>query len=267
MAPPSRMRSHDAAVLIIISLIQPHKVACQNVSARDLQTAAPTMPPRPNTLPECTDPVTEKGGYEPVCPKGYFRCCATCKGATCFSEKDLFMSWRGVRECVRCPPGYYCKGCDIYEKCRESEIPGRIGPKITPMGSERGQDCEICPAGQEADLELSRCVKRWTDVCNKKFVGRCVRNCRAEDPSRMKNLNFCEKMKCQLFCAMQWSTECAKAFAWECDFRKSGPSPYDLFSEQEEWLTDCNVDCSGAYQLRSLALLWWAVLSVAWRLF
>jgi len=256
---PLRQRTHDAIVLLLVVVLQ--RASCAEdeaaAAAREMVAVVPTMPPRPNTLPSCPDPVTEKPGYEPVCPVGYFRCCATCSGATCYSEKGLQMSWRGIRECIRCYPGDYCAGCDTYQRCRPSEVPGRIGPKISPIGSVRAQDCEICPAGFEADLDRQRCVKRWKDVCNEKYVGRCYRNCRAEDPRRMKNLNFCEKMKCQLYCAQQWSSACTKAFAHECEYRKLGPSEYDLFSESEEWLTDCDVDCNAALGRHSLALLAW----------
>lgn len=225
-----------------------------------------TMPPRPNTLPDCEDPVSEKSGYEPICPAGYFRCCATCKGATCFSEKGLHLSWRGIRECAKCAPGDYCTGCDTYKRCRPSEIVGRIGPKISPGGATRRQDCETCPAGYEADILRAKCVKKWTDVCNAKYVARCTRNCRSMDVTRMKNLNFCEKMQCQLYCAKRWSDACAKAFSFECNYRKQGPSEYDLYSAAEEWLMDCAVDCNGALstnRLPLLLLLTWIVLAIA----
>lgn len=234
--------------------------------ARDLAAFKPTMPPRPNTLPACSNPVNEKAGYEPVCPAGYFKCCAYCKGAVCFSEMGLSLSWRGVRECVRCASGDFCNGCDTYQRCRPSEIPGREGPRISPPGSVRMQDCEICPAGYEADLKRKTCVKKWTHVCNAKYIGRCVRNCKSEDAARMKDLTFCERMKCEIYCAKLWSNECVQAFAHECIYRKQGPSEYDLFSEGEEWLTECNVDCNGALsgqRLHTVALLCCAALAMA----
>lgn len=213
------------------------------------------MPPRPNTLPTCENPLTGKNDYEPVCPPGYFKCCATCKGAMCFSREGLHLSWRGVKECIRCYPGDYCSGCDVYEKCSPSDVPGRQGPKISAEGSSRRQDCEICPAGLEADLSRKRCVRPWTDVCNEKFVNRCVRNCYAEDPKRIKKLTFCESMKCQMFCAKRWSDECAKAFGKECKFLKEGPSAYDTSSSPDDWLhLGCDVNCDGAFASSRLAL-------------
>jgi len=219
-------------------------------------SVVPTMPPRPNTLPTCEDPMTAKGGYEPVCPPGYFKCCATCKGAMCFSRKGLYMSWRGVRECIRCYPGDFCTGCDVYEKCTESEVPGRQGPKISAEGSTRSQDCEICPAGLQADLSRKRCVRQWTDVCNEKFVTRCVRNCYSEDPSKIKKLTFCESMKCQMFCAKRWSEQCAEAFGGECRFLKEGPGAYDTAASAGEWLhLGCDVDCDGVIASLRLPLM------------
>jgi len=82
----------------------------------------------------------------------------------------------------------------------------------------------------------------------------------------MKNLNFCEMMKCQLYCAKQWSDACVTAFSHECKYRMQGPSEYDLFTEGEEWLTGCNVDCSSALSARHLhivVLLCCAVLAMA----
>jgi len=70
----------------------------------------------------------------------------------------------------------------------------------------------------------------------------------------MKNLNFCEKTKCHLECAKMWSDECVKAFSHECIYRKKGPSEYDLYSEEEEWLMDCDVDCNGPATVDQLNL-------------
>jgi len=247
------MRLNDATVLLFVSLID---IICADGDAADARmlAAQPTLPPRPNTLPKCKDPVTGKDGYEPVCPLGYFKCCATCKGAVCFSEKGLDLSWRGVRECIRCAPGDFCNGCDTYSRCPQSKIPGRKGAKISPPGSVRPQECEVCPSSYEADIKRTRCVKKWRDVCNEQFVGRCIRNCKAEEPKRMKNLNFCEQMKCQLYCAKRWSDGCAKAYSKECEYRMDGPSAYDI-TEGEQWLTGCNVDCNGGRSSRHVHMV------------
>jgi len=276
------MTLRDAFVLLVLGFIEHHCIIC----AQDAPTSAPTdavvaadyggaaarkmvalttMPPRPRAF-NCEDPLSGKGGYEPYCPLGYFRCCANCKGAVCFSEKGLSLSWRGVRECKRCAPGDYCTGCDTSARCGESKIRGREGPRISPAGSSRFQDCIICPTGYEADLDRKRCVKKWKHLCNAKYVGRCVRDCKVEDPKRKKNQNFCEMMKCQLYCAMRWSAACAGAFKQECDYRKAGPTEYDLFDPSEEWLTDCNVDCNGAlsaHHLHFLVLLCCMMLALA----
>jgi hypothetical protein len=82
----------------------------------------------------------------------------------------------------------------------------------------------------------------------------------------MKMLNFCENMKCELYCAKRWSDACAKAFSFECEFRKQGPSAYDLYSPDEEWLTTCDVDCAGAVGAHSfnvLPIIFWVALMLA----
>lgn len=82
----------------------------------------------------------------------------------------------------------------------------------------------------------------------------------------MKDLTFCERMKCHIYCAKLWSNECVVAFGHECKYRKEGPSEYDLFSEGEEWLTECNVDCNGALsgqRLHIVVLLCCAALAMA----
>mmetsp|Transcript_40596 Transcript_40596/g.71428 ORF Transcript_40596/g.71428 Transcript_40596/m.71428 type:complete len:261 (-) Transcript_40596:61-843(-) len=217
------------------------------------------MPPRPTIQRlECQDPAyPDKSGYSPVCAPGYFRCCATCKGATCWSEEGLEISWRGIRECVKCKAGDYCDGCDNFQRCPKSDRSGSPGPKISPPGSIRPQDCEICATGLEADIERRRCVQKYSDVCESRFVGRCMRQCEAEDPSRGKQLTPCEKMKCQMYCAKDWSPDCLSAMEKQCRYLVGGPGEYDLFAEEEEWLYGCDVDCSSAVttKLPGVALL------------
>lgn len=267
------LQSHERRSFLLFLLGLIHDAACDDWTSnsswdqqllwdRQLQTIATsvTLEPRPNNPPTCPDPVTEQedSGYEPKCPPGYFRCCATCKGAVCYSETDLVRSWRGIKECKLCAAGDYCEGCDTYEMCRESDVPGREGYKTSPPGSKRPQDCQICPTGQEAHLDRLRCMNKWTDACNEKWVKRCVRNCRAEDPIRGKNMTFCERMKCELFCAKRWSSDCVSAFKTECEFLKAGPNPVDTYPDYQEWLNNgCDVDCSGALQhhLGLIALL------------
>jgi hypothetical protein len=68
-------------------------------------------------------------------------------------------------------------------------------------------------------------------------------------------------MKCEVFCAKRWSNACAAAFSEECRYRSGGGSEFDALSE-EEWLTDCNVDCNGTQQFHSVALICWLVVAV-----
>jgi len=211
---------------------------------RGLSAALPTLEPRP-TIPEvCNDPVTKKAGYEPYCPPGYFRCCATCPGAKCYSTKGLVNSWRGVPECILCKPGDFCSGCDTYRRCKLSSISGREGYRISAPGSTRPQDCQICAGGYEADLPREKCMRKWKDQCSENYVGRCVRNCRSMDPLRGKDLTHCERWKCYVYCAKRWSEDCLGAYQRECQYLKDGPGPYDTRAGTD-WLDTCDVDCSG----------------------
>lgn len=254
------VNAHEVRALLFFLIGLVHDAVCDFDFDRQLQSMAmsPTLEPRPNDPPACEDPVTGKPGYEPKCPPGYFRCCATCKGAVCFSDAGLVRSWEGKKECKMCEPGDYCSGCDTYDRCRESDVPGREGPKTSPPGAKRPQDCMICPTGQEAHLDRLRCMNKWSEECNEKYVARCVRNCRAEDAVRGKNMTFCERMKCEMFCAKRWSSGCADAFKIECEILKAGPNPVDQYPDWQEWLTGCDVDCSGALQrhLGAIVLLW-----------
>jgi len=65
---------------------------------------------------KCRHPIRKDACYEPVCPEGYFKCCATCELSTCASQGALY-SYRGVRECVQCLPGDFCDGCDSFQSC------------------------------------------------------------------------------------------------------------------------------------------------------
>lgn len=67
-------------------------------------------------------------------------------------------------------------------------------------------------------------------------------------------MDLCEKTKCHLRCAKLWSDKCVQAFSEECRYRKAGPSEYDLYTEGEEWLLDCNVDCNGPAEVDRLDL-------------
>lgn len=126
------------------------------------------------------------------------------------------LSWRGIYECILCEPGDYCDGCDTFSKCPDNTQATREGPRVSNPGSTRIADCESCSAGMQASFKRDRCVQRYGDVCNEDFVQRCIRSCKAEEPSRGKRLTDCEQIKCEMYCAKQWSEECAQVVGDIC---------------------------------------------------
>ncbi|CAJ1350153.1 unnamed protein product [Effrenium voratum] len=199
----------------------------------------------------CPDPIYgEDICYEPVCPPGYFRCCATCYEAPCYGlKKDLELSWRGIYECILCEPGDYCDGCDTFKKCPDNTQPTREGARVSRAGSTRIADCESCAAGMEASFRRDRCVEDYSHVCNEEFVQRCIRSCKAEEPSRGKKLTPCEQIKCEMFCAKLWSDDCAVVVGRICrdltTAKDSGVIGVEGSDTQADVL-ECDVDCDFA---------------------
>ncbi|CAE7441140.1 unnamed protein product [Symbiodinium natans] len=190
--------------------------------------------------------------YEPVCPPGYFRCCATCYEAPCYGlKKDLQLSWRGIYECILCESGDYCDGCDTFSQCPDNTQANREGPRVSRAGSTRIADCESCAAGMQASFRRDRCVEAYSHVCNEEFVQRCIRSCKAEEPSRGKRLTPCEQIKCEVYCAKQWSNECLGVVGGHCrsltTIKDSGVIGADGLDAQAAVL-DCDVDCNSAFQ-------------------
>lgn len=204
----------------------------------------------------CTDPTKGEGScYEPVCPMGYYRCCATCKEAPCYGLTEMRLSYRGIKECIQCAPGDFCGGCDTFVKCPPNTREGREGPRVSPAGSTRVADCVSCAAGQEATFDSEMCMDKHADVCNDAYVRRCLSNCEAEDVQRGKNLTPCERLKCQVYCAHSWSSSCGSILTKHCETLTSPPEEEGagLISEQVT-ITGCNVDCSGALQVRATTM-------------
>mgnify|MGYP002804159069 FL=1 len=209
--------------------------------------------PRPTDSEPCGCPDPIYGSdicYEPVCPPGYFRCCATCYEAPCYGlKKDLELSWRGIYECIQCEPGDFCNGCDTFTRCPDNTQPTREGPRVSRAGSTRIADCESCAAGMEASFKRDRCVAQYTHVCNEEFVQRCIRSCKAEEPARGKKLTACEQIKCEMYCAKQWSDECAQVVGDICrdltTAKDSGVIGVDGMSSEVEILI-CDVDCNSS---------------------
>jgi len=197
----------------------------------------------------CEDPRGTGECYLPVCPPGYFKCCASCKEAPCFGTEKMYLSWRGLPECIECAPGDYCDGCDTFKRCPDSTQPNRAGPRISQAKSISLGDCESCPTGLEGSFDRSVCMAKYTDVCNKEVVSRCIRSCKAEDPSRGKHLTPCERMKCTMYCSKQWGEDCATAVKDYCVFSTTLVTDLEGGIEAEEGqgaIVGCDVDCNAA---------------------
>eukprot|EP00929_Paragymnodinium_shiwhaense_P109907 TRINITY_DN76501_c0_g1_i1.p1 TRINITY_DN76501_c0_g1~~TRINITY_DN76501_c0_g1_i1.p1 ORF type:complete len:288 (+),score=47.52 TRINITY_DN76501_c0_g1_i1:60-923(+) len=238
------------------------------------------LPDRPESkdhycpFSSCPDPVLGKSKcYEPVCPMGYYKCCATCTDAPCYGAQDMLLSWRGVEECLRCPAGYFCEGCDTFEPCPLSTRPGREGPRSSPAGSSRLSECEACSSVHEASLDLSQCVPRFTtlpdgtEACSREYVTRCVRNCESPDPSRRKQLTPCEKMKCEIKCAKLWSPKCLESLKPICEMttkERQVDLSLKVTDDEVPFIEDCDVDCNSASRAASALSLLVALLGSAW---
>uniref|UniRef100_A0A7S4Q445 TNFR-Cys domain-containing protein n=1 Tax=Alexandrium monilatum TaxID=311494 RepID=A0A7S4Q445_9DINO len=198
----------------------------------------------------CQDPMSNGTCYEPACPPGYFRCCVNCTQSTCFGTVRMELSYRGVPECIQCAPGDYCDGCDNFQKCPDNDTPERKGEKISPPGSTRFNDCESCPPDKEAGFDRSVCMFKYSDVCSKDYVRRCMNNCWAVDPMMGKNMTPCEEMKCMMYCSRQWSTDCGAAVALHCRYMVSGQdgvvSLLPNAPPPQAALLGCDVDCNDA---------------------
>jgi len=203
----------------------------------------------------CKDPAAPESDtcYQPVCEKGYYKCCATCAMSTCVGHVNMAYSKRGIAECIPCPAGKFCTGCDVFQQCERYSPPTADKddePKISvsKVGSKEALDCVQCTDGSDANLERDRCIEMYTDVCSTKLINRCYNSCLAEDGT--KNLTPCEKMKCLMYCAKAWSDECHGALARTCRTMTSPPpvktdDPDDMI-DLSGYLIDCDVNCDGA---------------------
>ena len=88
--------------------------------------------------------------YQPICPIGTFLCCATCLFSTCHLNGNLALSTRGLHECIICPPGHYCHGCDLPFRCPANTINRHVG-------MSKPSDCTPCPSGFEATQDKTQC--------------------------------------------------------------------------------------------------------------
>ena len=88
--------------------------------------------------------------YQPICPIGTYLCCVFCRYSTCVRSSDLAESTRGVRECIICPPGHYCSGCDVPTRCPINTINPHVG-------LSKLSDCQPCQLGFSATRDATQC--------------------------------------------------------------------------------------------------------------
>jgi len=143
--------------------------------------------------------------FQPVCPKGMFQCCFDCTLSVCdrhelgtYPQGQLYLSERGIPECLTCHAGDFCGGCDVYEEC-----PGFVGkgsqdsgPRVSPPGSVLDRECQRCPDGFEADFVREKCVPPFRNECELTLLEICISGCK-ENPTN----DECQEMECRIFCA------------------------------------------------------------------
>ncbi len=97
--------------------------------------------------------------YAPLCPVGTYLCCATCRVATCAFKLNMYKSTRGRHECLKCPPGSYCNGCDLPLPCPEGTANWRYG-------MSEASHCLPCPGGgYSSTADGAQCCNTDTGQC------------------------------------------------------------------------------------------------------
>lgn len=248
---------------------------------------------------ECACQKADGRCYQPVCPRGFYKCCFDCEVSVCDKEQlgyypsgQLHLSLRGVQECIICTPGDFCEGCDAYAECPADERPEKgketyISPRISPSGSIMERECQRCPDGYEADWQRDRCVVTgWREKCDLKLMEICVSGCR-DNPEK----DPCQQMECRIFCANYQGDEnpfCIAAHADICEdynaplasdtvapgmMVTTTPSPALLLSDDSgvaivsspERSRQCNIRCATAFR-GAPTLLWGPLLLGIWLL-
>merc|ERR1712056_57799 len=90
-------------------------------------------------------------------------------------------------------------------------------------------------------------------------VSRCIRSCKAGDPSRGKKLTPCERMKCTMYCAKQWGEDCLASVKEFCLFSTTLATNLLDGIEAEEGqgaIADCDVDCNIALPRVQTMAIW-----------
>ena len=113
-------------------------------------------------IEECTCPcLPERDGlcqylskncYQSVCPAGTYLCCYACTFSQCTRNFELTHSTRGVRECVICPPGHFCDGCDLPRACPD-------GTSSSNQGNVARSDCIPCDSGKLVSPDRTVCCE------------------------------------------------------------------------------------------------------------
>ncbi|CAD7934905.1 unnamed protein product [Amoebophrya sp. A25] len=147
--------------------------------------------------------------FIPVCPKGMYQCCFDCTISTCdrdalgfFPHGDLYLSERGVLECLQCKSGDFCSGCDSYQECPAFPTKNAAGagtyeaPRVSLPGSILDRECQRCPDGFEADFSRDRCVPPFRNDCDMVLLEICLAGCK-DNPTN----DECQRMECRIFCA------------------------------------------------------------------
>jgi hypothetical protein len=102
--------------------------------------------------------------YQPICPVGTYLCCVFCRFSTCAMQTDMAESVRGIRECIVCPPGHFCDGCDVPTSCPDSTV----NPNA---GMSRRSDCVKCPLGLIPNVARTTCCYNGPECTNLKDEG------------------------------------------------------------------------------------------------
>ena len=88
--------------------------------------------------------------YQPICPIGTYLCCVFCQFSSCMASVTLAESTRGIRECIICPPGHFCNGCDVPTRCPENTINPHLG-------MSKPEQCTRCQLGFTATSDSTQC--------------------------------------------------------------------------------------------------------------
>ena len=101
--------------------------------------------------------------YEPICPIGTYLCCGFCEFSTCANSAEMAESVRGKRECISCPPGHYCNGCDLPTRCPANTVNPHVG-------MSRAEDCVRCQLGFSSNPDATQCCYNGL-MCSREAEG------------------------------------------------------------------------------------------------